>query len=607
MRELRGTTIAHLFERHAAAAPAHPAILGASGETLSYAEVNRRANQLAHHLRSLGAGPEQVVGVCLPQTPELLIAVLAVVKSGAAYLPLLPGHPAGRRRQALASTGARLVVTSGELERDGFADRVRVVRTDLDSELVAAAPTVNPDAAGHLDQLLYLIHTSGSTGTPKCIAITHRAVLDRSVDVGYMTFRPDDVCLQLAPLSFDGSAWEIWTTWLNGGTLALPQAGVPFPDALRGALERQPVTTLSLISPQLQLLLTEFPQLLAGIETLLVGGDVLAPEYAQQALRLHPEGRLLHCYGPTECTVFATTEELGEQHAGLPVLPIGRPLPRTTAYVLDERLRVCAPGQAGELWLGGAALARGYAGSAALTAQHFVADPFGLPGGRLYRTGDVVRCLADGRLEFVGRIDGQVKIRGYRVETGEVASVLLRHPGVAAAAVVARDDLPAGRGLVGYLVAPAAGPCVDTGQAESELRGLLADTLPGYMRPAALVWLDRLPLTVNGKLDRAALPAPAPRDRADAAGCPRTPTEVSVHRLWVELLGAPGLGRQDDFFDAGGDSLLLVRLMDQLEGHFPQAGLSLVDLFEFTTCASLAAELDRRSGSRVDELAGLAV
>ncbi|MFC1421403.1 non-ribosomal peptide synthetase [Streptacidiphilus cavernicola] len=603
MPEHRHPTVAQLFAHQAHTAPQRPAVLGAAGERISYGELNRRANRLAHRLRAQGAGPEQVVGVCLPPTGDLLVAVLAVVKSGAAYLPLLPAHPAERRRTALAATGARLVVTTAALAQDGFAADTGTVLTDADADQIAAAPDTDPAVAGHLDQLAYLIHTSGSTGEPKCIAVTHRAIADRVFDVGYTRFGPRDVCLQIAPLSFDGSVWEIWTTLLNGGALALPAPGLPFPDALRDALERHQVTTLSLISPQLQLILTEFPHLLAGLRTLVVGGDVLAPEQARRALTaLGGCGRLVHAFGPSESTVFATVEVLDAQNTARPVLPIGSPLPRTTAYVVDQALRRCAPGESGELWLGGPALARGYHRNPAVTAQRFVADPFGAPGGRLYRSGDIVRLRHDGGMEFVGRADDQVKIRGYRIETGEVESALLRHPGVGAAAVVVREDLPAGRGLVGYLV-----PAPHTTVTDAELRALLADTLPSYMRPAALVRLERLPLNDNGKLDRCALPAPRFGGAGGADDAPRTATETAVHQLWQELLQRPDPGREEDFFDAGGDSLLLVRLFDALQDRFPGTTLTLVDLFEFTTWSSLAAELDLRGRAPADELAGLDV
>ncbi|MFD9903990.1 amino acid adenylation domain-containing protein [Streptomyces sp. NPDC059063] len=588
----RRATTAELFAEQVRAAPDAPAVLTADG-TLTYRALDERADRLARRLRALGVGPETPVGICLERSVDLLVAVLATLKAQGAYLPLTRSHPADRLVFCVRDAGARVVLTAAHLA-ERFADvAVPVVRVDADEPETPDAEPAEPLPTGDAENLAYIIYTSGSTGVPKGIGVSHRALARLVKGADYAELGPGEVHLQLSPLSFDASLLEVWGPLLNGGAVALPQPDLPFPDVLRDALKRYPVTTLLLISPQLHVAADEFPDELSGVRQLLVGGDVLSPRHAHRLLPYLDGDRFVHVYGPTECTLFATARQLTAVDPARATVPIGTPIANTRAYVMDESFRLVPVGAPGELWLGGDGLARGYHGRPALTAEHFVPDPFGPHGGRLYRTGDLVRRLPDGGIEFVGRIDGQVKVRGYRIETGEVETVLTSHPGVREAAVTVRDDAPGGRALVAHLV-PDDGPSAS----DDDLRALLRGALPEYMVPAAFVRLDTMPLTVNGKVDRARLPAPRygePEGDAGAGTVGPTSTEGVVRDIWHEVLGVPGVARDVRFFDVGGNSLLLAALFDRIHQLFPAADLSLVDLFEHTTIADIAAEIERRA------------
>ncbi len=588
----RATTAA-LFEEQAAAAPDSPAVLHPAGR-LTYRELNERANRLAHHLRGLGVGPDAPVGVCLAPSVELLIAVVGILKAGGAYLPLPPTHPGDRLRHSVRDAGAQVVLTTAEHTGTFDPTGARAVALDADGPRIAAHPATDPEPQGDADNLAYVIYTSGSTGTPKGIGVSHRALARLVKGSDYAALRPGDVHLHLSPLSFDASLLEVWGALLNGGAVALPRVELPFPDVLRDALDRYPITTMLLISPQLHVAADEFPDELSRVPQLLVGGDVLSPQHARKLLPHLPDTRFVHVYGPTECTLFATAQEIDDVDTARPTVPIGRAIANTRAYVLDGHHRPVPVGVPGELWLGGDGLARGYVGRPGLTAERFRPDPYGPPGSRLYGTGDLVRWLPSGRIEFLGRIDGQVKVRGFRIETGEVAAVLTRHAAVREAVVTARDDLPGGRALVAHLVTEAAaGPVTD-----DELRAELRAALPEYMVPAAFVRLDTMPLTFNGKVDLAGLPAPdfSASSTPEEDG-PRTPAEEKVRDAWRKILGVDDIARDTKFFEIGGNSLLLAELFNTIQDLFPGVDFSLVELFELTTYAQIAEVLDSRSGA----------
>lgn len=582
-------SVQELFEEQAARAPEEIAVHHPGG-AVTYAGLNTQVNRAAWALRARGVTLESPVGLCMRRSLDRIVAMLAILKAGGCYVPMLADDPAERLRMMVADSGAGLVlVDDSSAAAFQWCDRA-LPWADLAETAPAREDNPGPLADGA--SLAHVIYTSGSTGRPNAVAVAQHSLARLVRNALYHDFGPTDVCLHLSPLTFDASLGELWGPLLNGGAVAVvPESAgrLGILDQLRAGMQAYPVTMAEFISPQLGLVVEHAPDLLAGLRTVLVGGDVLAPEMADRARALlRDDAKLLHMYGPTESTLFATYHVVGAEPAPYGRLPIGRPIGNTTAYVVDEGGNLLPPCAPGELLLGGAGLARGYTGQAALTARRFVPDPFsGSPGARLYRTGDLVRRLPDGQIEFLGRIDHQVKVRGYRIEADEVAAALRSHPQVTDAAVIVRTDLSGGPDLVAYVVPGEAGPPSD-----EHLRAHLQGILPQYMMPAAFACLAHLPLTRHGKVDRAALPAVT---RAAApAEAPRTGTEREIAALWRSLLGAGDLDRTQTFFDSGGNSLLLIQLAEAITAHFPECGLTIGDLFEHTTISRLAEVLDER-------------
>ncbi|KRV50463.1 non-ribosomal peptide synthetase [Wenjunlia vitaminophila] len=590
-RPVPEATLAELFEAQAARTPGAVAVVDADGE-LGYAALDLRANQLARLLLRRGVGPRDVVGVALPRTAEMVAAVLAVLKVGAAYLPLDLGHPRERIGYLLEDSGACLVVT--DLTTVSVVPPVAppVVLDDPATASEVAALATGPLAPHErffppgLDHAAYVIYTSGSTGRPKGVVVTHEGIgslVATAVDRMGVTSRSR--VLQFASLGFDVAVFELSMALCTGAGLVLvPEPARTDHRALTAFVNEQRITHL-VLPPSLVSALPADCGLPEGA-TVLVGTETVPPDLvARWAGRL----RLFAAYGLTEATVNSTlwTAEPGWRGA----VPIGRPDPNTRVYVLDERLRPVPPGVAGELYVSGRGLARGYLGRPGLTAERFVADPFGPPGGRMYRTGDRARWRADGNLDFLGRVDDQVKVRGVRVEPGEVEAVLAAHPGVAQAVVVADRGGEVTR-LVGYAV-PAAGARPDPG----DLRGWVAGRLPGHMVPAVVVVLDGpLPLTRNGKLDRAALPAP---EWAAGTGDARPVgyRQRTLARLFAEVLRLPEVGAHDDFFALGGHSMAAMRLLARVRSAFG-VDLSVRDVFDTPTVAGLADLLAEAGAAR---------
>ncbi|HEX6346256.1 amino acid adenylation domain-containing protein, partial [Umezawaea sp.] len=563
-------TVPGLFAERARRTPDAPAVV-ADDAVLTYAELDARANRLAHRLLGLGVRAETPVGLLVERSAGLVVAELAVAKAGAAYVPLDARAPAERMRRVLADAGVMTVVTdpAGEALAASVHTGQLVV---LDGD-TAGAP--DPGVVVDPDQLVYVMHTSGSTGTPKGVAVRHRDVVALALDSRFDGGAHDRVLLH-SPSAFDASTYELWVPLLRGGRVVVARPGDVDADAVRHAVAAHGVTAIWLTAGLFRLVAHEAPEAFAGLREVWTGGDVVPAAAVRGVLDACPGLTVVDGYGPTETTTFATSFPMTSDVPD--VIPVGRPLDGMAAYVLDDGMRPVPVGVPGELFLAGAGVARGYLGRPGLTAERFLPDPFGPPGSRVYRTGDLARWRANGVLEFVGRTDDQVKIRGFRVETGEVDALLTRHPDVAQAITVARAD-DGRKQLVAYVVLTA-----DLSRAD--LRAWLARELPDYMVPSAFVVLDALPLSDNGKVDRRALPAPEGRPVGGHVE-PTTPVERELARVWAEVLRVDRVGIEDNFFELGGDSILSIQLVARAR----QAGLRLSskDVFLHPTVAELAA------------------
>jgi amino acid adenylation domain-containing protein len=592
-QDWRAATITELFAEQVQSRPDATA-LRFHDEELTYEQLDARAEALARRLRTLGVGPERIVGVCIERSLEMIVALVAVLKAGGAYLPLHPAEPAERFRYMLAQADARLLLTHGPLvDRLPPVDATVLDLDDMVLDLDGTAPIGSaPLESGNVaDSLAYVCYTSGSTGQPKGVCVPHRGVVRLVRDGDYADLGPDETFLQLCTLTFDPAAFEIWGALLNGGRLVIYPPGTLSLPELAACLEREKVTTLWLTTGLFHRMVDGHLADLGNLRQLLAGGDVLSPAHINSVRRAHPHVRLVNGYGPTENTCFTTCHQVIEP-AGETV-PIGRAITDTRLYVLDERLAPVPDGEWGLLYTGGGGLARGYLGRPGFTAERFVADPF-QPGERMYSVGDVVRRRPDGTLEFRGRLDEQVKVGGYRVEPGEITAVLTGHPGVREAVVVVRTDVtPGEKVLVAYVV-----PEQPDERLVPALRLALYQRLPRHLNPTAIVPVDRFPLTRNGKIDRAALPAPelAPRSADVAYQPPRTPVEALLADLWAETLAVEQVGVHDDFFDIGGDSLmatdLLARVRDTLKVPLPGSQ----QFFRNATVVGLAELVDGSRG-----------
>jgi len=552
--------------------PDAPAVSGA-GETLSYGELERRVHALAAALRRRGIGVEEPVGVLVERSPALVVALLAVLRTGGAYVPLDPAHPSERLAAALRSAGARIVVAGPRAGEEVDLAGFDVLAADAEED--GGALNGMRSAPG---TLAYVVFTSGSTGGPKGVAVTHGALANVVASFGAdLALRDSDALVAVTTVGFDIAALELFLPLVHGARLVLATDDEAHDGRrLAALLDGSGATILQATPATWQLLLDagwEPPEEL----TALCGGEALPPALAE---RLAPRTRLWNVYGPSETTIWSTTQRLEPPPAR--TIPIGRPIANTRVYVLGERAAPLPAGVPGEIHIGGDGVARGYVGAAALTAERFVPDPFGEPGGRLYRTGDLGRFLADGSLEFLGRLDHQLKVRGFRVEPAEIERALTELPGVREAVVVVRAD-DAGSGLVAYLAA--------TRELDAEeLRAALARTLPEYMVPSAFVVLDALPRNTSGKVDRRALPDPhGDRSALGAAFVPPAegPEEL-VAEVWREVLGLDRVGALDNFFELGGHSLAVARVRFRLETIFG-VDPPLVELMEQTTVRAQAA------------------
>jgi amino acid adenylation domain-containing protein len=581
-----------LFAGQAERFPDAVAVVGERAE-ITYREAMRRATALARRLRALGVGPDVPVALCLERSPEMVIAMLGTVQAGGAYLPLDLTYPRERLAWMLADSGAAVAVARGPGLAALAGQGLQTV--DLDRLDPADAAPLPPPAV-HPDNLAYLLYTSGSTGRPKGVAVTHRGVARLVIDPGYVDLGPGETILQLAPVAFDGSTFEIWGALLNGGRLAIAP---PAPLSLHGvgaALRRFGVTTLFLTTGLFHQMVDQMvdgtlPEGLAGLRQLVAGGDAISMPRVRSVLHALPGVRLVNGYGPTEATTFALCHTATAADLSRPRLPVGRPIPRTSAHIGDGRsLEPVPPGVPGELWLGGDGLARGYYGRPDLTAERFVPHPFAeTPGERLYRTGDLARWTPEGEVDLLGRIDRQLKIRGFRVEPAEVEAVLEEHPGVAACVVQARGEGEDKR-LAAWVVP--AGGAEPAGPSDSELLAWCRERLPAFLMPGAFVRIQSLPLDPNGKVDRRALPEPDRSRRAGTYVAPRTPVEEKVAAVWAEVLGLDRVGTEDDFFALGGHSLLATQIVARLSRDFGLE-LGLYAFFAEPTVSGVAVAITR--------------
>ncbi|AKT42432.1 uncharacterized protein CMC5_066580 [Chondromyces crocatus] len=596
----RGACAHHLFEAQAARTPEAVALVFEE-QQLTYGEVNARANQLAHHLQGLGVGPEMRVGICVERSPAMVIGFLGILKAGGAYVPFDPDYPTDRLAYMLRDAAVSVLVTQQRLGERLPTRGAEVVLLDAEEAVIAARPQGNPESAVTSRSLAYVIYTSGSTGRPKGVLVEHGGVCNLIEAVPErFAVTPDSRGLQFFSFGFDAFVADAFLALGAGACLVLGPATSLMPgEPLARTLRAQRITHA--ILPPSALAVTP-PEGLPDLAVVIAAGEACSAELTR---RWAKGRRFMNGYGPTESTVAAT---IARDLDGVRKPPIGRPFPGMQVYLLDRNFEPTPVGVPGELYLGGAGLARGYLNQPALTAAKFIPHPFSdAPGARLYRTGDRARYLPDGSIDYVGRVDAQVKLRGYRVELGEIEAALRQHPGVQDAAVIVREDAPGDSRLTAYVVPEGEAPT------PASLRSALKETLPEFMIPAAFVGLSALPLTPHGKVDRAALPAPGHEARAGACGvgeagfvAPRSPAEETLSAIWAEVLGAGPVSVEANFFELGGHSLLATQAVSRAQDAFALE-LPLRSLFEHPTVASFAAyviaqQLDQADGDLLDQL-----
>jgi amino acid adenylation domain-containing protein len=600
----RGACVPQLVTLQAIATPDAIALV-VEEQMLSYYDLNRRANQLAHHLNTLGVGPNVLVGLCVERSLDMVVGLLGILKAGGAYVPLDPGYPADRLAFMIHDTQAPVLVTQHHLISRLPTEDSQLVRMDSDAAKLAQYPDTNPAVPASVEDLAYVIYTSGSTGRPKGVQITHDGLLNlvfwhqRAFEVTSF-----DRATQLTSPAFDATGWELWPYLTCGASVyLLDEEQRVDPILCRDFLLDHQITVTFLPTALAEsVMVLEWPSH-AALRFLLTGADTLH-RYPSPRLPF----ALINNYGPTEATVVSTSVRIpSNTHTERPP-SIGRPIDNMQIYLLDEHLRLVPNGTPGELYIGGIGLAKGYLNRPELNAEKFIPHPWSAePGARLYKTGDLARFLPDGQVDFLGRIDHQIKIRGYRIEPDEITSVLNGHPAVQTSVVLAREDTPGDKRLVSYVVLNQA-----MSASANTLQVWLAERLPDYMIPAVFVQLDTLPVTANGKVDRAALPAPAASNtlqRRDITATPNTPVEERLVEILAPLLGLEQVGVDDNFFLLGGNSMMGTQLITRVAETYG-IDLPLRTLFEMPTVRPLAAEIERLIVARVeamseDEVLGL--
>lgn len=576
--DLRESTIVHLFEQQVARTPDAVAVVSA-GRSLTYGELDRRSNQLAWHLRALGVQTETLVGIAVERSVEMMVGLIAILKAGGAYVPIDPSYPT-RRVALMIDDSQAPVILATERTKSCLPHTARyVLSIDGETDAIRRNSTGPVFSTAGGKNLAYVIYTSGSTGRPKGVMIEHRNVVNFFRGMDQAIGSDPGIWLAATSISFDISVLELFWTLTRGFQVILhgDEGAQTIPDEI----QRYGVTHMQ-STPSLARIIAVNPVGLASLgrlKKILLGGEALPPSLVYR-LRQVFCGEMYNMYGPTETTIWSTTFRIGEESDRI---PIGKPIANTQLYVLDAELRPVTAGEAGDLWIGGEGVVRGYWQRPELTAEKFLADPL-LPGSRMYRTGDIARFLPDGNLEFLGRADFQVKLRGFRIEIGEVEAALEQQAGVSQAVVVAREFKPEDKRLVAYVVTKP-GAALKT----ADLRSALASILPEYMVPSIFVPLDSLPLTANGKIDRNALPDPsALEEKSDKVSePPRNELESVIAQAWKEALGVEQVGLEQNFFDLGAHSLMVAEVHMQLQQSLGRE-ISLVDMFQFPTVRTLA-------------------
>jgi amino acid adenylation domain-containing protein len=574
-----------VHERFALQARRMPdAVAVSSGDVIvTYRELDERANRLAHRLLGLGVQPEDPVMVLTERSVEMVVAILAIVKAGALYLPLHSAYPLQRMQWIADNVGRPVLLTDEIMREGGLPETSQVVSVDSDQEQLTL-PATDPSITAEPDDLVHVLYTSGSEGIPSGVAVTHRAVLHLALDSCWDGGGQERV-LMLAPYAFGVSTYELWVPLLRGGRLVLAPPGRVDVGQLRRLISQEQITAVHLTAGLFRVVADEAPECLAGVREVLTGGDIVSGKAVQRVLAACPDIVVRATYGATELAAFIVNNPMRAPFQPGSVVPVGRAMDDVRLYVLDESLAPVADGVVGDLYVAGGRLARGYFRRPGATAGTFVADPFAGGGQRMYRSGDQVRRGPDGMIEFAGRAGDQVKIRGFRVELAEVESALAKYPSVAHAVVVARESVSGDKHLVGYVV-PEAGAVDIEG-----LRAYARELLPEYMIPTAFVTMDSLPLTPNGKVDRRALPIPV-LTAGDDYLPPATPRQEALCSLFADILGVPRVGLSDSFFDLGGESLTAMRLISSIKSALG-VELTVADIFDAPTPAELDEQIDK--------------
>lgn len=592
----RDRTIDQCFEEQVEINP-HTVAIIFQGQQLTYQQLNQRANQLARHLQKLGVSPNVLVGIYIERSIEMVVGLLGILKAGGAYVPIDPSYPQERLEFMIQDAQVQVILT---LEK--FVPKLnhglQVVCLDSDWLDIEQELDRNLNISSTSKTLAYVEYTSGSTGNPKGVCVVHQGVVRLVKNTNYYNFSDNEVFLQLAPLAFDASTFEIWGSLLNGSKLAIMPAHTPSLEELGQAIRDYQVTTLWLTSGLFSLMVDERIEDLRPLKYLLAGGDALSVPHVQKLLKELKHTQLINGYGPTENTTFTCCYAMTGATQLNGSVPIGRPIANSQVYILDRQLQPVPIGVSGELYIGGEGLAQGYLNNPTLTAEKFITNHFDRSNSEyLYRTGDLARYRVDGNIEFVGRTDFQVKIRGFRIELNEIEAVLAQHPDVREVLVLAREDRLGNKQLVAYAV-PHVVPQDALGGNKSlvnlSLRDFLRAKLPDYMVPASMVILEAMPLNANGKIDRKQLPSPDGnilRDEQDFVA-PSSPTETKIAHVWSQVLGLDRVAIHDNFFDIGGNSLLVIQVHTKLQESLGQ-DISIVNLFRYPTINVLTQFLNQ--------------